>query len=210
MDWHEIIEEVKPHVVRITTPDSCGTGFFVTQSRERFGIATASHVIEDAFKKRQPIKIHHKNLQEPIALTPNNRWISTHKELDSAMIEGEWNDAMREALPDTPPKSLDHGLGVFPGGAVGWLGFPWGMEDGPFFFSGHISLTTESIRRRKYFIDGVGIKGVSGGPAFSDFDSGIHILGSVTAYHSGKGEITGLMVADDCSHWQAAYPPEPR
>ena len=68
----------------------------------------------------------------------------------------------------------------------------------PSFFCGHVSQYHDG----RYFIDGVTIPGVSGGPAFlyhpGECFERILILGSITAYASAssRGESTpGLMVA---------------
>jgi hypothetical protein len=72
------------------------------------------------------------------------------------------------------------------------------------FFCGHIS---SAYAQSRYFIDGVAIGGVSGGPAFyhSEDDDGIRIVGSITAYtpaKSGGESLPGLMVADEVG-WAA-------
>ena len=107
------------------------------------------------------------------------------------------------AFPEDAIEQVPLDSSVKPGVEVGWVGYPY-LAPGLCFFSGHISAHQEG----RYFIDGVAIEGVSGGPAFfyrSAEPEGIRILGSVTAYNPNrlKGEaLPGLMVADDCTLWQ--------
>jgi len=56
MQWHEAVEIVTPHVVRITTPIGSGTGFLIARSKNGnvCGVATAAHVIDHAHYWEQP------------------------------------------------------------------------------------------------------------------------------------------------------------
>ena len=69
---------------------------------------------------------------------------------------------------------------TLPGVEIGWLGYPAIPQAGLCFFSGRISaFRTEDST---YFVDGVAINGVSGGPAFSLAKSDPVLVGVVTAY----------------------------
>lgn len=95
------------------------------------------------------------------------------------------------------------------GVAVGWLGYPNPeVVDGELccFFSGHIS----GIRGSRYFIDGVAIHGVSGGPVFLPTSDGIPmVIGCISQYRpniSHGAALPGLLIADnasDISEWIA-------
>ena len=108
-----------------------------------------------------------------------------------------------EKLPDQPIEHVPYSKYVRSGEEVGWLGYPGIVNSRrPCFFSGHVSVFAE----RRYFIDGVAVPGVSGGPAFRYLarDKKLQILGSVTAY-SHSSHTVGLMVADDCTQWPEIF-----
>src|SRR5688572_14992235 len=88
MEWHEGIDEVLPHVVRITTPRGSGTGFLVSRSRtsDLVGVATAAHVIDHAHYWEQPIRIHHQQSGETILLRAPSRSIHLDEQRDTAGI----------------------------------------------------------------------------------------------------------------------------
>ena len=50
MNWHQIVEEVTPHIVKIETQDSYGTGFLTlyNENKTLCGVATAMHVVAQA------------------------------------------------------------------------------------------------------------------------------------------------------------------
>lgn len=50
MQWHEAIEQVRPHVFQITTPQGSGTGFLLRADAEQhlIAVATAAHVVDHA------------------------------------------------------------------------------------------------------------------------------------------------------------------
>ena len=110
-------------------------------------------------------------------------------------------------LPDVPitlrPISSPCGIGV----EIGWLGYPAIDPDTACFFSGTISARKEA--RRAYFIDGVAINGVSGGPVFhipsSEADD-IEIIGAISDYYPNMAlgqPLPGLAQARDVSHFHA-------
>jgi hypothetical protein len=82
------------------------------------------------------------------------------------------------------------------GTEVGWMGYPTVDPDTLCFFSGRLSARKET----GYFIDGVSINGISGGPVFHFDSSGnIQILGIVTEHHANRSTpgiaLPGLMYA---------------
>ncbi len=114
-------------------------------------------------------------------------------------------DVVGNSFPNKPIETVPSGRTVKPGVQVGWVGFPYMVNTNrPCFFSGYVSAYVNG----RYFIDGVAIPGVSGGPAFlnshNDDPPDINILGSITAYtpaRAGHEVIPGLMVADNCAYW---------
>lgn len=204
MDWHSHIRTILPHVMRITTPQGSGTGFLVRRQGSSLGIATAGHVLRDAVAWKQQITIHHPNFESPVALFDHARTVILHPSLDSAYIQCELPELQGDTFPEEPIEVVPIERNVRPGVEVGWLGFPYLVSsETPCFFAGHVSAYVD----RRYFIDGVAIPGVSGGPAFCRRQSKLYILGSISAYHPARaaGEaIPGLLVADDCKHWSQA------
>lgn len=93
----------------------------------------------------------------------------------------------------------DRPLGI--GAEVGWLGYPYMAASTLCFFSGNISARND----RSYFIDGVAINGVSGGPViYSTEAEGVQIVGIVSAYHANQatgGTLPGLLISQDVSHF---------
>ena len=210
MDWHQHVRAVLPHVVRIETPAGYGTGFLRHRQGEWFGVATARHVVEHAHKWEQPIKIYHESVQAPITLHQGERAIALHSELDVAMVAGRAGDGLA-GWPATPMRLAPPDDSLLPGVAVGWLGYPHLVDDGSCccFFSGSIS----AFRRHRYFVDGVAIQGVSGGPAFCTIGEGedpdeLIVIGSISEYRpntAGGDTLPGLLVADDVSGLQSLH-----
>lgn len=208
MNWQNRVRTMRPHVVRITTPEGGGTGFILHRAKKanKLTIATASHVIRDAHTWGQVISIHHDAFEKPLQAWASERSILLHPRFDSACLTVKLPDEVREdAFPKVPIEHVPFKIAVPSGEEVGWLGFPDLVRSiMPCFFSGHISVYAES----RYFIDGVAIPGVSGGPAFrwSSSEKKLQILGSVTAYRSRSGQsLPGLMVADDCTGWPEIF-----
>ena len=205
MDWHEHVQQVIPHVVRIETPFGHGTGFLRCRQDGWFGIATARHVVADADKWEQPIKIYHQSSPTPLTLREGERAVGLDPRADAAIVVARETDAFAE-WPDTPINLVASTYHLLRGVAVGWLGYPHLIEDGTFccFFSGSIS----AYRDHRYFIDGVSIQGVSGGPAFCtvwDQEAAaekLAIIGSISAYRANRADgdtLPGVLIADDAS-----------
>ena len=209
MEWFRVIDIVMPHVVRINTPTVSGTGFLVHRKDGEFGIATAGHVVRDAFAWKQNITISHPAFKHGAVTLGHRDRIKAllHPELDSAYVAGPLPELKRSPVfPAQPIEHVPLRNNVKPGVEVGWLGFPYLVSSqSPCFFSGRISAFVNG----RYFIDGVAISGVSGGPAFyflppESENRRTMILGSVSAYSTARagGESSpGFMVADNCTHW---------
>lgn len=207
MDWHNHALRVRPHVVRITTPDLSGTGFLIRRHEGRFSIATAAHVVRNASTWRQTITIHHDAFTEPLMLWPQDRTVGLHPQLDSAYLSADLPELRDDTFPEEPIELVPLDRNIRQGVEVGWLGYPYMVPNGALcFFCGHVSAHGD----QRYFIDGVSIPGVSGGPAFCMASAGrgeperLTILGSITAYSPNRADgeaLPGLMVADNCTGW---------
>ena len=99
--WHSLIETIRPHVVKIETPNASGTGFLVTCSEvtDVCGIATAAHVAGQAHRWENPIKIHNRHGDTGVFLRPKDRAVMVDPERDTAVIVCGKKDIR---LPDSP------------------------------------------------------------------------------------------------------------
>ena len=86
MDWKKHVETMVPHIVRIVTPDTRGTGFIlhINKAKRELVIATAAHVIRDANSWVQAIDIEHAAFNGRLATVRSNRGILFHPRFDSA------------------------------------------------------------------------------------------------------------------------------
>ena len=213
MDWDEYVDAMRSHVVRIETPEGQGTGFLIDRDDEAgtFGIATAAHVVRDAKTWGQLITIIHDACDEPCVIGSDDL-ILLHRKLDSACVVGTLPESWEDAFPREPVKHVPPERPVLAGSAVGWLGYPYLVPGQALcFFAGHVSAYVDG----RYYIDGVAINGVSGGPAFfygnspdAPDEKRLWILGSISAYRANTagGEVLpGLMVADDCTEWPGIF-----
>jgi hypothetical protein len=201
MSWESAISEVRPHVVRIQTQNSSGTGFLTLYNHDLSwcGIATAAHVVDHADKWQQPIKVE--NDVSGRFLNGPDRVILIDHSTDSAVVLFFKGDLQ---LPQVPIAlmPMGHPLGI--GSEVGWLGYPSMNADMLCFFAGAVS--AQNLAQKSYLIDGVAIHGVSGGPVFHrSVDSSIvEIIGCMVAYHPNLAAGTplpGLSRAQDVSHF---------
>ena len=200
MTWQECVDIVKPHVVRLTTPTGHGTGFLVHRRGDWVAVATAGHVVAHAHEWGLPIKVHWGHL-DPVTVQGAGRVLLVHPERDSAVFAWSFDESVAPALPPAPLPILGDKSFVRTGVAIGWLGYPHLVEGGTrcCFFSGSVSDFIDN----RYFVDGVAIHGVSGGPAFCpDKDGNITIVGSISEYRPnrlGNESLPGMLVADDIS-----------
>lgn len=195
--WHVAFQRVEPYVVKITTPSAAGTGFLValTPNKELIGIATAAHVIDYPHYWEQPIRIEHFSSGKTAFLNHSDRFIETNSARDTGSI------VLRRGVP-VPERALptiSEARHLKVGVDVGWVGFPAIAPSNLCFFSGAISSWVESDGF--YFVDGVAIDGVSGGPAFSiNRDNEVQIIGVVSAYVPNRATgvpLPGLCVIRD-------------
>ena len=191
-EWHNIIDIVTPHVVRIWTPQGSGTGFLVSLSKSTSlcAIATAAHVIAHAHYWEEPLRIEHLASAKTLLLRQPDRAINLDSIKDTAAITFERRDL---ALPDEILPLTEKDKHFKAGVEIGWLGYPAIPRASLCFFSGRVSAWVEA--EDAYLVDGVAINGVSGGPAFTLW--GGMLAGVVSAYipNRNAGEaLPGLAV----------------
>lgn len=202
MEWHQAVETLRQHIVRIYTPQASGTGFLVARSAKGplYGIATAAHVVNQAFYWEQPIRLQSAAATgETILVRPPDRVIINDEARDTAVI---LLDKPELSLPPAPVELMEEGYFLKVGNPIGWLGFPAIHGANLCFFSGSISAYDEGAHA--YFVDGVAINGVSGGPAFTLFGDILTVVGVVSAYvpNRATGEtLPGLGIVRDVSQF---------
>lgn len=191
MKWNDVNSYLEPFIVRISTPETTGTGFLLTRAGSNpqiVGIATAAHVVMRAHAWGQPIRIEHHATGYSTLLQPTERAILTDQHTDTATI------VMASSLP-LPENTLilsPERMSLRIGNEVGWLGFPALAPQQLCFFKGSVSSYIESTGQ--YLIDGVAINGVSGGPAAAIIDDKlVHIFGVVTEYRPNQS-VPGLIL----------------
>ncbi len=202
MEWHEAVDKLTPHVVQITSPQSSGTGFLLSRAKTQqlCGIATAAHVVEHAHYWEQPLRIRLTATGEVLLVRAAERAILIDSPHDTAVVVFDPKDL---SLPDEPLELIEAGSFLKVGGAVGWLGFPAIPSADLCFFTGAVSAWVDA--HKAYFVDGVAINGVSGGPAFTAFEeSGPFVIGVVSAYMPNRatGEaLPGLAIVRDVTQF---------
>jgi len=194
LDWNIAIETMEPHIVRIMTSRSSGTGFLVSASADGLmcAIATAAHVVSDAHYWEQPIRITHQQSGKTVLLRSTDRAIFLEEASDTAAVIFAKSQL---PLPSHPLQLAPEGKFLKFGNEIGWLGFPAVAPLELCFFSGRVSAVRNS--GREYLVDGVAINGVSGGPAFWNGGNKVTLMGVMSAYIANRatGEtLPGLTV----------------
>lgn len=203
VDWSSAYEAVSQYIVSIETPEGRGTGFLYTHNRASslMGFATAAHVIAHANDWRLPIKLTRFATGAELFLREKDRIIFVDRTRDAASIltfGGKELGLPSKTLPLIAKTKL---LSV--GTEVAWVGFPCVADSHLCFFSGRISAQNKD--EDSYYIDGVAINGVSGGPVFyvSEDDPKPRaptVIGIVTAYKYNEtytNALPGLLQAQD-------------
>lgn len=202
MSWDAIVRKVTPYVVKIETQDGWGTGFLCLYNEDQSwgGIATALHVVAQADRWQQPIRITHHSSGKTLLLKEGERVILPGLNgADSAVLlfSGPLQLDLPKQLIDLFPTQSTLAIGS----ELGWLGFPAIASGELCFFSGKVSASLNSSHA--YLIDGVAINGVSGGPVFYHTGSETQIVGAITAYRANKttgDSLPGLAIAEDVTH----------
>ena len=121
--WYGSVETIRPHLVRIATPDGRGSGFLLHSDSEKglCLIATATHVVSHAHNWEQPIRIDYDGCDQPLLLHHGERAVFLDERRDTAgiLISNESLPLPSSALP-----LLDHGKHMRVGVEIGWLGYP--------------------------------------------------------------------------------------
>jgi Trypsin-like peptidase domain len=198
MRWHPIHELVSKHVVRIETQDGTGTGFLFGYNKDRSiaAVATAAHVVGQAHRWRQPLRLIYHATQQEVFLPYKDRIVFIDYGRDSASILVRASVLFFEVEP-LQLMSPSHYMKV--GVEIAWIGFPSVAYPELCFFRGCVSAFVE--HGNYYLVDGVAINGVSGGPVFAaDEDTLPEVIGTVSAYLPNRaGGTPGLLRAQDIS-----------
>ena len=200
-EWHDAINQLKPYLFRISTPDGFGTGFLISRRRKAplCAIATAAHVVDHAHYWEEPLRLYHVASDKTLLLRPNERAVNLNPDLDTASVVFA---GLESVLPEDPLSLIEKGYYLKPGVEIGWLGFPAMRSSELCFFSGRVSAYLETDAR--YLVDGVAINGVSGGPAFSLQFASAGLMGVVSAYipNRNTGEVLpGVAVVLDVTEY---------
>jgi hypothetical protein len=211
MEWHIAVSTIEPSIIKIETPSGWGTGFLCAYNHVRtfVGFATARHVVEEADKWQQPIRLQQVPSGEVILLKEADRVILPDPDprKDSAVIiMPTAKIPAKFKLPETPVPLFPAEKYLRVGINVGWLGYPVISDNALCFFTGNVSAWRN--KTEEYLIDGVVINGVSGGPVLCSRGGeapALEIIGAITAYISNRATgatLPGLSVAQDISHFQ--------
>ena len=203
ISWQEAVEQIRPYVVRLATPDHSGTGFLFAFAADGgiCGFATAAHALAQAHLWEQPIRIEHIATGAERLLRPGERTIVVDHDTDTAAVVFLRDDLpLPETLLPATPETHVFRVGI----EIGWVGFPSVAREELCFFSGRVSAWRASTK--SYLVDGVAINGVSGGPAFHVGEDGRPLLlGVMSAYLPNKalgGALPGLSVVQHVGHLQ--------
>ena len=185
-DWSAAIAEITPQVVRIETANGHGTGFLCYGGDVVRTVATAYHIIEDAFGKPLTIRCGAQAIR--FGHPPDRDFKVAHpSDLDAALLIVPAPELPKPVVP-----LLEKEESLVLGTEIGWLGYPR-IAEGLCFFSGRVS----AVYDKQFLVDGTAIHGVSGGPAFCSTTGGLRIVGSISAYLPNlveKGAFPGLSV----------------
>jgi len=202
--WYQLIDIIVPSIVKIETPDGQGTGFFIGYNEPRTWalIATARHVVEEADRWLQPIRIHNIPQKKVVLLQEPDRVIihDPARDGDTTIIFALADKVSALQFPQQPVEFISAGNVLRVGVEVAWLGYPGITRNTLCFFSGNISARHSEMPA--YYIDGVSIAGVSGGPVFYVDNDRPKLIGSISGYARREATMPGLCVAHDVSHLQ--------
>lgn len=179
-EWWVAVQDIRPHVFRLSTPRGTGTGFLLAHAEQKgfCALATAAHVIDHAHTWEDPIRVEHVESGKSVLIRVGDRAIYLHDDDTAAIILAK--DQL--PFPDKPFPMITKGTHLLVGNEIGWLGFPAIPGANLCFFGGLISAWLDDDGA--YLVDGVAINGVSGGPAFYHeiTTDSIRFMGVVSAY----------------------------
>ena len=178
-EWHVLFEEMSPCIVKIETPWGHGTGFYCLMTEGGLtGVATAYHVVQHADYWHQPIRIIRGS--ESVFLDYEERVVWGDSGSDSSIILFS-NAGGKFEFPEIITPLLPSRRRLKVGVQVAWIGYPaiGNLSSQECFFSGSIS----AYAGKSYFIDGVAINGVSGGPVvYQENNDEPFIIGTISSY----------------------------
>lgn len=193
-EWYAPVDNIIPHIVRIETLTGSGTGFMAVREEHLAMIFTAAHVISDAARLQQAVRLHHYKSQTNVVVHIDKRNESNSA---TSYLEGSRDTAALSVatsllpFPLESPHLITEDSRLKVGNQMGWLGFPSVAPQNLCFFHGYTSCWLPE--EQAYLIDGISIPGVSGGPAFymPKGQGTPHIAGIVTEYRYSKSQQTG-------------------
>lgn len=204
LTWYGAVTAMEPHVVKLSTPRGHGTGFLLSICGDLCAIATAAHVVDQAHYWEEPIRVNHPSSSTSKLVRHTERAIFLDSSHDTAALMIDRDEL---AFPNSALPLVPRGKFLRVGNEIGWLGFPAVETTSLCFFGGRISAWNEAMRF--YFVDGVAIHGVSGGPAFFLTHSQPTLVGVVSAYVPNRvtGEVLpGLSVVRDVIQFHELAP----
>lgn len=209
-EWYAPVDNIIPHIVSIETAAGSGTGFMAVRDEHLAIIFTAAHVISQAARLQQTVRLEHyaskKTVILPIGKTDEASYAGAYLEenMDTAALSV---GARLLPFPSESPHLITKDTRLKVGNPMGWLGFPSISPERLCFFHGYTSCWLPE--EKAYLIDGVSIPGVSGGPAFyiPEKKKTPHIAGIVSAYRYAKSPtgdtLPGASLVRDITqiHW---------
>ncbi len=141
--WAQAVDILRPHVVRISTPQGSGTGFLISNGHNNAvcGIATAAHVVDHAHYWEEPIRMDHVASEKSLVIRRDDRAVFLDLSRDTAAILFNRGEL---PLPTNPLPLAPKDMFVRVGVEIGWLGFPAIPAASLCFFSGTVSAWVES------------------------------------------------------------------
>ena len=201
VEWNNATQQITRQIVRIETENSFGTGFITHAAYDLRGIATAFHVIKEAYENKRPIRIRYKprSVMDVGPGTGNECLIvrSDPPNTDIVLLIVLKADSIQKPVVSLLPPS-DR---IIECAEVSWFGFPQFAPHTPCYFSGRISRI--DLDNKRYLIDGAIVQGVSGSPVFCILNGKPVIIGSISSFLYIKQNMTplpgGLSIATDAS-----------
>jgi hypothetical protein len=162
--------------------------------------------LKEADEWRQPIKIIQVKSGKELFVQHQERAMLVDYKRDTAVIL-----VTTKAVTDGGLALPDEMLPLFPSdkykivaASLAWAGYPAIAPKTLCLFQGGVSAFNTD--NDSYYIDGIAINGVSGGPVFEEVEGEKkypRIVGIVSAYHynrQGGGNLPGLLMAHDATH----------
>jgi hypothetical protein len=202
MDWRDACDIVRKNIVKLSISDPAnptsfffGTGWISYVEGQKIKIVTAYHVIEKFYQQKMPrLDLFFEKTKSILSLSLSQTNFFVDLKRDLAVIEINTTEQFK-ILPYATQNTWRAGK------EAGWLGYPEIYPTELAFFHGYISINDKIYNR--YFIDGVSIQGLSGGPVFVyDDNQNIEVIGIITHYlaninHVGLS-LPGLIIT---THW---------